>query len=94
MTGDTVSHVDIFDPALWTIAHLNFSLIQEPPRTVYTECGAGRGGGGEGAELCCYVGDHNLQEFNTLLLTRFRTYKIAFPPPNKNLGGERVAPDR
>jgi hypothetical protein len=34
------------------------------------------------------VGDHSLQEFNTLCLTRFRTYKIAGPPPNKNLGGE------
>ncbi len=30
------------------------------------------------------VGDHILQEFNT----RFRTYQISTPPPNKNLGGE------
>ncbi len=29
-----------------------------------------------------------LKEFNTLYLTRFRTYKIARPPPNKTLGGE------
>jgi hypothetical protein len=26
------------------------------------------------------AGDHILQEFNTLYLTRFRTYKIARPP--------------
>jgi hypothetical protein len=29
--------------------------------------------------LCC-VGDPILQEFNTLYLARFRTYKIAKPP--------------
>jgi hypothetical protein len=29
--------------------------------------------------LSC-VGDHILQEFNTLFLTRFRTYKFALPP--------------
>ena len=33
------------------------------------------------------VGDHILQEFNTLYLTRYTTYKIA-RPPNKSLGGE------
>ncbi len=27
--------------------------------------------------------DHILQEFYTLFLTRFRTYKIALPTPNK-----------
>jgi hypothetical protein len=27
-----------------------------------------------------FVGDHILQEFNTLFLTIFRTYKIATPP--------------
>jgi hypothetical protein len=36
--------------------------------------------------LCC-VGDNILQEFNTLFLTRFKTYKIAIPSQNKNLGG-------
>jgi hypothetical protein len=49
-------------------------------RTVYciqTVCG----GGGEGV-LSCVV-DHILQEFNTLFLTRFRTYKIATPPQTK-----------
>jgi hypothetical protein len=32
--------------------------------------------------LSCVV-DHILQEFNTLFLTRFRTYKIATPPQKK-----------
>jgi hypothetical protein len=32
--------------------------------------------------LSCVV-DHILQEFNTLFLTRFRTYKIASPPQTK-----------
>ncbi len=27
-TGDTVSHVGIFDPALWTVALLTLSLVQ------------------------------------------------------------------
>jgi hypothetical protein len=32
--------------------------------------------------LSCVV-DHILQEFNTLFLTRFRTYNIATPPQTK-----------
>jgi hypothetical protein len=32
--------------------------------------------------LSCVV-DHILQEFNTLFLTTFRTYKIATPPQTK-----------
>ncbi len=36
---------------------------------------------GEGGEALSPVGDHILLEFNTLYLTRFRTYKIARPPP-------------
>ena len=36
-----------------------------------------------GRGLNCVV-DHILQEFYTLFLTRFRTYKTASPPPNKN----------
>jgi hypothetical protein len=41
-TWDTVSHVDIFDPALWNVAPLPFSLVQLSPlpcvikHTVYT----------------------------------------------------------
>ncbi len=30
-SGDTVSHVAIFDPDLWTIASINFSLVHLPP---------------------------------------------------------------
>ncbi len=40
-TGDTVSHVDIFKPALWTIASLAFSIVHLSPfqsqSTVYTD---------------------------------------------------------
>ncbi len=38
--------------------------------------------GGVVGVLSC-VGDHILQEVNTLFLTRFRTYKIATPPQTK-----------
>ncbi len=30
-TGETVSHVGIFDQALWTVAPLTFSLVQLTP---------------------------------------------------------------
>ncbi len=40
--------------------------------STYRQCVAGRG-----------VGYHILQDFNTMLLTRFRTYKIATPPQTK-----------
>jgi hypothetical protein len=33
------------------------------------------------------VGDYILQVFNTLYLTRFRTYKMAIIPKTKTLGG-------
>jgi hypothetical protein len=49
--------------------------------TVYTDSvwlGGGCGG------CVSYVGDPTLQELNTLLLTRFRTYKIALPPQTKS----------
>jgi hypothetical protein len=38
--------------------------------------------GGVWRVLSCVV-DHILQEFNTLFLTRFRTYKIVRPPKTK-----------
>ncbi len=31
LTEDTVSHVGIFDPALWTVTPLSFSLVQLSP---------------------------------------------------------------
>ncbi len=43
------------------------------------------GGGG----LNCIV-DHILQEFYTLFLTRFRTYKIASPPQTKMTGKDDI----
>jgi hypothetical protein len=46
---------------------------------IQTLCGCGWGVEGL---LNCVV-DHILQEFYTLFLTRFRTYKIASPPPKK-----------
>jgi hypothetical protein len=38
---------------------------------------------GGGGWVLSVVGDHILQEFNTLYLTRFRTYKIVKPPQTK-----------
>ncbi len=91
--------VGIFDPAceqlpLWTkelylctVAPLPSLWPTSPPSpfpnimySIYRQCVAvGRGGGGV---LSCVV-DHILQEFYTLFLTRFRTYKIASPPQTK-----------
>ncbi len=45
-----------------------------------------RAWGGGGAWLSL-VGDHILQEFYTLYVSRFRTYKIACQPQNKILEG-------
>jgi hypothetical protein len=60
-------------------------------RTVQTVCGwEGLGGGGV---LSC-VGDHNLQEFNTLFLTRFRTHRIATPPQAKTKEGRGPQTDK
>jgi hypothetical protein len=72
-----------FDPASLTIAPLIFSLVhlhapspRPKSKVQYIQTV------GWGEELSC-VGDHILQEFTTLFLTRYRAYKIAFPPPNK-----------
>jgi hypothetical protein len=76
--------VGIFDPALLTVAPLTFSLVQVPPpppcslfqsTVCITDSMAGRVWG-----VLSPVKDHILQEFNTLYLTRFRTYKIVTPP--------------
>jgi hypothetical protein len=85
----------IFDPACellppWTkdpscVLLLLYLLSDLPPlptenvQYIQTVCGCGGGGGGV---LSCVV-DNILQEFNTLFLTRFRTYKIATPPQTK-----------
>jgi hypothetical protein len=47
------------------------------------------GGGGAGGILNCTV-DHILQEFYTLFLTRFRTYKIATPPQTKVISKDDI----
>jgi hypothetical protein len=82
--GGTVSHVGNFDPALGTVAPLTLSLVQLSSlhtslcqSTAYTDSVWL----GEGGEALSPVGDHILLEFNTLYLTKFRTYKIARPPP-------------
>jgi hypothetical protein len=62
-------------------------LLSDPPppppkvnvQYIQPVCGWG---GGEGVLNC--VVDHIQQEFNTLFLTRFRTYKIATPPQTKH----------
>ncbi len=57
-----------------------FSLTSFPlPNVQYIQTVCDWGGGGV---LKCIV-DHILQEFYTLFLTRFRTYKIASPPQTK-----------
>ncbi len=43
--------------------------------------------------LSC-VGDHILQKFNTLYLTRYRTYTIARPPQTKTLEGRGLQTDK
>jgi hypothetical protein len=88
--------VGIFDPAcellppwtkelyLCTVAPLP-SLWPTPPPPSQTKCTVYTDSvwlwGGVGVLNC--VVDHILQEFYTLFLTRFRTYKIALPPPTK-----------
>jgi hypothetical protein len=59
-------------PPAPTLPKLNVQYMQ-------TVCGCG---GGRWGVLNCAV-DHILQEFYTLFLTRFRTCKIASPPPTK-----------
>ncbi len=76
-----------FRPSFVNYCPLTFSLVYlthpsplpKSHSTVYTNS-VWLGGG---VVLSC-VGDHILQGFNTLFLTRFRTYKIA-TPPTKNL---------
>ncbi len=62
-------------------------LLDLPPspqskRTVYTDSVGLWEGGWGGGVLSCVV-DPILQEFNTLFLTRFRTYKIDCTPNKK-----------
>jgi len=47
-----------------------------------------------GFDLLICVGNHILQEFNTLHLTRFSAYKIARPPQTKTLDGRGPQTDK
>jgi hypothetical protein len=69
----------------YCLSNLLFSSPPPPESTVYNDS-VWLGGGG-GRVLSC-VGDHILQEINTLNLTRFRTYKSFYTIPNKNLRWE------
>jgi hypothetical protein len=85
--------VGIFDPACellcphgrrnYTCVLLPLYLLSDlpplPKVNVQTVCGCG----GMGWRVLSCVADHILQEFNTLFLTRFLTYKIAIPPQTK-----------
>jgi hypothetical protein len=71
---------------LVTCCPSTFSLTSPPLPKVNVQYGIYRhyvavGGVGVGV-LSCVV-DHILQEFDTLFLTRFRTYKIALSPQTK-----------
>jgi hypothetical protein len=87
--GDTVSHV--FDPALCNVYYCPSNLLYgSPPSSLSPlpkvkvqniQTKSGWEGMGWGVLSC--VGDHILQEFITLFLTRFRAYKIATPPQTK-----------
>ncbi len=78
-----------FWPSLWTIALLTFSLVHSPPlpwvkaQYMQTVCSWEEVGGGGVVDSLSCVRDHILQEFYTMYLTRFRTYKIALPPQTK-----------
>ena len=98
--------VCIFDPACkllppWTkelylctvapLLYLLSDLLPTPylPNVQYMQTVCDCGGRGVGRVLKCTV-DHILQEFYTLFLTRFRTYKIASPPLTKMTGKDDI----
>jgi hypothetical protein len=71
----------VFSTQLLTITLIPSLLFTSPLSKVkvhYIQTVCGRGW-----EVLICVGDLILQEFNTLYLTRFRTYKIALPPEKK-----------
>jgi hypothetical protein len=84
-TGVLIEFIDWKKAEIQSFTLVFSTQLCELPKVkvVYTDC-VWLGGGGR---VFC-VGDHILQEFNTLYLTRFTTYKIALTTPNKNLGGE------
>ncbi len=50
--------------------------------------------GWEGVGVLSPVGDHILQDFKILFLTRFKTYKIARPPQTKTKEGSGPLTDK
>ncbi len=95
---DTVRHVGIFWPSFvnCSIAPTNLLSGSTPPpfsKSMYnmyivqTVCGWEGVGGGYWVVLETIFG----KEFCTLYVTRFKTYKIALLPQNKNLGGEEAS---
>jgi hypothetical protein len=85
-SGDTVSHVGIFDPSCELLPFYLLSDLPHPSPPSQSKCTVYKDSvwlcGGGVVELSCVV-DLILQEFNPLFLMRFRTYTIA-TPPNKN----------
>ena len=75
----TIWYLCTVAPLLYLLSDL-LPLPPFPMYGIYRLC-VTVGGGGWGV-LKCTV-DHILQEFYTLFLTRFRTYKIASPPQTK-----------
>ncbi len=88
------SYLDIYS-RIWSAALFPVSPPPRPPMSKYllTVCGW------EGmwdvvstppapSPVLSRVGDHILQEFYSLYVTRFRTCKVAYPPQDKNLEGE------
>ncbi len=84
--------VGIFHPACVLLPLYLLSDLPPPSPfpvskySIYIQCVAERGGWGV---LNCAV-DHILQEFSTLLLTSFRTYKIASPPQTKKTSKDDI----
>jgi hypothetical protein len=77
--------VCIFDPACVLLPlYLPSDLLPPPPfpNKMYSYTDSVWCGGVGVGVLSCTV-DHILQEFYTLFLTRYRTYKIASPPQTK-----------
>ncbi len=98
LTGDTFSQGWYFRTSLWIVAPMDegticicvllplYLLSDLPPlpklNVQYIQTVCGWGPPPQPPVLNCAV-DQILQEFDTLFLTRFRTYKIASPPQTK-----------
>jgi hypothetical protein len=82
-TGSTVNHIGLFDLSCKLLPLYFLSDLPHPSplplQYLQTVSGCGKGVG----RVLSYVVDHIWQEFNTVFLTRFRTYKISTPPQTK-----------